>query len=87
VNQYFQRFLCRVPGTEGSIFISELQNSATQEQVIAQILSSDEYYGNNRQAAATPEPATGVIFAVGVVVIGLSAQAPLDNVATYNGPK
>ena len=65
VTGYYSRFLRREPDSAGlNGFVSELQppNNARDEQVIAQILGSEEYF---RVAQTIPEPATWTLLVLG----------------------
>jgi hypothetical protein len=65
VNGYFLRFLGRPAGSSGPLYVSELGQGATDETVIAQILGTPEFFALAQTQAATPEPGTFLLFALG----------------------
>lgn len=75
VNQWYSQFLGRSPGTpELNTFVTAMQGATTNEQVIATILGSQEYFDRAQRLAATPEPATWAFGLIGVSLVVLSRK-------------
>jgi Domain of unknown function (DUF4214)/PEP-CTERM motif len=73
VKSYYLEFLRRPADSTGLNFFSTALNEGklTDEQVIASLIGSEEYFNLAQPPAPTPEPATGVLLCLGIAGLAL----------------